>query len=343
MGLFTAEMAPKTMVPVCRQLATAYDAGIPIVRALEMTAENVPRGPVREVLLAMSDDVRRGATLEAAARKHNRRLPRFFIELLAAGELGGQLDVMLRDLADYYENRLTMRRRIIGAMIYPGLQLGAAWYLGSFALGLIRKIDFSSRTNFSLDAYFQWYAKMQGVATLVFVGLFFLCVVLARAGLFGWIWGWVTNFVWPIKNVTRKFALARFFRSLSLLLTTGLDIRRCVQYSAAVTANPYIEQDLLGAVRPISEGASLTQAFGTSRYLTRTGREMLLVGEQSGNLEGTLRKVADYHFEEAMHAVQVATRVLGVVIVLGIGALVGYIVISFYASYFGAIDKLTNF
>ncbi|MEK7793888.1 MAG: type II secretion system F family protein, partial [Candidatus Hydrogenedentota bacterium] len=171
--------------------------------------------------------------------------------------------------------------------------------------------------------------------------LFIIAVVLSRAGVFQWVSGAFTTFIWPVSVVTRKFALARFFRSFALLLGSGLHINRCIESAAAITANPFIEKDLLKALPVVREGGTLVDAFARARSLTPMSREMLRVGELSGELEKQMKKISEYHLKEATHAVQVATKVLSAMIVLGVGVLVGYIVISFYSKlYGGMLDEL---
>ncbi|HPO13658.1 MAG TPA: type II secretion system F family protein [Candidatus Hydrogenedentes bacterium] len=335
MGLLSSKISLKSMVPMCRQLATSYDAGIPILRALSLVKESAQDKNTREVILNISTRVQNGWTLGDAARAENKKLPLYFIELLAAGEKSGSLAVMLRDLANYFEDQLVMRRQIITAAVYPVFQLSVAWFFGTFALRLVRSLDFTGKKVFSLSTYFHEYMMFQLKAMIVLAMIGAIIVVLSRMGIFQWIWGWFTNFVWPIKNVTRKFALARFFRSMSLLIGSGMHIRQCIENSAAITVNPYIQRDLLKAAPLVADGATLVDAFAFSHSLTPMARQMLHVGEQSGNLEQTLLKVSEYHLAEANTAVKVATRAMNVLLLIAIGGLVGYIYISFWTTYYG--------
>jgi len=336
MGLVSSQISTKKLVPVCRQLATSYNAGIPIIRALDLVADQARDRRIRDVLRAMSGEIQGGSTLTDTARNQADVLPPFFIELLASGEVGGHLDVMLNDLADYYEDRLAMQRTIVGAAIYPAVQLMMAWFLGTFALGLVGNMSFGQKA-FSFGDYLNSYFWFQAGALLGFGMVCLVCVVLARLGLFKWIVGWFTTFIWPLAPVTRKFALARFFRSLSLLIASGVPITDCVSRSAAVVGNPYIERDLLGAMPFIREGASLVEAFGGSKYLSRTAREMLLIGEQSGELDKSLRKVSEYHLAEATSAVRAATVIGNVLVGLLVAAIIGYVVITFWTKFYGGM------
>ncbi|MDZ4858371.1 MAG: type II secretion system F family protein [Candidatus Hydrogenedentes bacterium] len=344
MGLFSNQISLKKVVPLCRQLATAYDAGIPIKRGLEMVVRQEKDKHVKGIFTNMHDSIGRGSTLGEAAREQQKYFPAFFVEMLATGERGGKLDVMLRDLAQYFEDRLAMRRQIIGALTYPAIQLIAAWYLGTFALGIVSELQGMFKPDaktFNFETYLEIYLRFQAFATIIAAGIFAGCVVLSRLGLFGHVWGLFATHIWPMSPVTRKFGLARFFRSMSLLISSGLRIDHCIENSAAVVSNPYLEKDLLKALPGVRDGQTLVEAFSESRLLTPTAREMLYVGEESGSLDQTLRKVSEYHLAEATHAVQVATKILGVLIALIVGGLVGYIIITFYSRlYGGMLDDL---
>jgi type IV pilus assembly protein PilC len=340
MGLVSSQISTKSLVPLCRQLATSYDAGIPILKSLEILQSESRDRQTQQVLTSISEDIQKGATLGDAARSQEKYLPPFFIELLSTGEMGGRLDVMLRDLAQYYEDRQTLQRKIVTSLIYPVIQLNMAWFLGSFALMIIGSLNLESSAAFNFDTFFAEYLAFQAKAAIVFGILVVVAIVLARMGILKYIWGWFSTYVWPFRGVTRKFGLARFFRSMSLLVGSGMNIKSCIQNSAAVTANPYMQKDLAQAVGPVSDGATLTQAFGTSRFLNATAREMLMVGEQSGELEKSLLKVSEYNTQEATHALKKLTTVMAMLISLAVCGVVGYIIISFYMKYFGILDSL---
>jgi len=337
MGLFSPQIRTKTMVPVCRQLAITYEAGIPILKGLELVSEQVGDKQARQVLRGMKENIQNGATLGESARYHHKHLPPFFIELLASGEAGGRLDIMLRDLAQYFEDRQAMMRRFIGAMTYPAIQLMAAWFLCTFSLGLVGQLDLASGQPFDLGRYFTEYLLFQAKSMLVFGVLVLMLAGLSYVGVLRWITGWISNFIWPFRTISRKFGLARFFRSMSLLVGSGMHIRSCIQNSAAITLNPYLQQDLLRAVPPLNDGATLVEAFSRTRYLTPVSREMIMIGEQTGNLEASLRKVSEYHLEEATHALQILTKIVGVLVLITVAIIVGFVVISFYSKLYSGI------
>jgi len=340
MGLFSSEISTKKMVPLCRQLATTYEAGIPVVQGFDVVGSQLKDRRIRDVLTTVRDDIKQGATLGEAVHNQRKYLPIFFVQLLAVGEEGGRLDAMLRDLADYYEDRLALQRRVIGSMIYPGIQLGFAWFLGSFALMTIGRLQEAIQTRmmeFNFNALIGDYVNLQIIAGFVLVFVLLAAIVLSRLGVLGYVTGLVSTFVPPFAGATRKFALARFFRSMALLVTSGLGIVKCVEGAATVAANPYIRNDLLKVRQPIKDGESLTEAFARTRYLPPIAHEMLAVGEQSGQLEVQLRKLSHWFTEEAQGRVNMIVRFMNALIILGVGLLIGYIVITFWTSYYGGM------
>ena len=342
MGLFSSQIATRQMVPVCRQLATSYSAGISMIDSLDTIADTTKDPSVRRAMGQMAVDLRNGATLDEAAQSQTRYLPPFFVALLASGEQGGRLDVTLGELTTYYEDRLAMQRQVVSLMTIPILQLAAAWFLGTFALGLadIATNAFAGGGGGGVSGvqiYIGDYIAFQTKALIAFAAAGCGAVVLSRMGLLRWITGLVSTFVWPLSAVTRRIGLARFFKSMALMIASGVGLTKCIESSAAVMANPYMEKEMLKSLDYIKGGNTLTEAFSRSRFLTRMAHNMLAVGEKTGNLENQCNKIAEYHFQEAEHAMGMATKVFGVLIILGVCLVVGSIIISFYAQLYGGI------
>lgn len=341
MPLTTKRLATKDMVPVCRQIATAYEAGIPIREVLSSVGAQQKNREVREILLRMSTDIQAGNSLGEAATKYSEQLSPFFVGLLANGEQSGRLDTMLSELADYYEDRLAMRRQVVGALTYPAFLLVICWFLGTFAIGIVNValagMDGSGGGISGVTQYFKDYAAFQTRAMIVFAVLAVIGVVLSRLGALKWITGMVTTFVWPLSGITKKLGMARFFRSFSMMLSSGISLPICIQKSAELTANPYIQNDLMKAIPPVREGMTLVEAFNHCSLMTPLAREMLAVGEQSGNLELQLNKAATYHMDEARHLMKQATTIFTTMIMLGVFTLIGAVVIYFWTNLYGGM------
>lgn len=343
MGLLSAQIDTKSMVPACRQLATTYEAGIPILKGFQHVARESGQPKVRRVFRTIAEDLQHGATLAEAVKKQQKFLSPFFVQLLSSGEQGGHLDVMLDDLASYFEDRLRIQRAVMAAMAYPVLLLIVAYHLGTFALGLVHRVigTLNTRgggagTNLIMDYVGDWARFILG-SWIVFGLIALLVIWLARIGVLRWITGAVTTHVWPLSRVTRSFAMARFFRSFALLINSGLGITQCIRGAASVTANPYIEEDLVKAVPRIKEGATLVEAFAPSKYMTRMAREMLSVAEESGRLDHHLKKASDYHLKEANQAVRVSLTVFTTLLGLLVVGVVGAVIIMFYVNLYGGM------
>lgn len=343
MGLLSAQIETKAMVPACRQLATTYEAGIPILKGFQHVARETKDPKVKRVFRDIAEDLQSGNTLADAVHKQEKYLSPFFIHLLASGEQGGHLDVMLQDLASYFEDRLAMQRSVIAAMAYPVVMLFLAFHLGTFAIGLIRRVLSTldarggpSGVNLIFDYVADWLRFVFG-SWIVFALLAAALIFLARQGALRWITGAITTHVWPLSRVTRSFAMARFFRSLALLVNSGLGITQCIRGAASVTANPYIEKDLVQAVPRVQNGATLVEAFAPSRYMTRMGKEMLTVAEESGRLDHHLKKASEYHLNEANQAVKVSVTVFSTLLVLLVVGVVGAVIIMFYVNLYGGM------
>lgn len=325
------------MALLCRELATTYGAGIPLLQTLELAAQHSGSEKMRHMLTRIGDAIQDGATFDSAVRAERGLLPDMFIEVIHAGEVGGRLDELLVDLAGYYESIWKMWRSAIGAMIYPMLQLLSAWFLGTFSLGLVSKFNPFATKRFDMSEYVSSYFMFQLQSIIIFAIIVAILIALGRSGFLRMPWAVFKNIIWPIRHISNKFAMARFFRTMSLLISSGLNIRQCIERSAAVTLNPLIERDLLKAVPTIMDGGTLVQAFSGSKYINRVGKEMIAVGEQSGRIDATLKKVAEYHYNEAQAAVGAATKLLFVATVLIVGVIVGAIVIYFYANMYGSM------
>ena len=334
--IFSSKLSIRTMVPFCRQLATAHGAGIPILRSLEIITRQTRDGRLRNVVSRMAESVRRGSTLEQAARFESTYLPSFFVELVGAGEMGGRLEEMFENLAGYYERTLNLVRQIRGSLIYPVAQLLMLWLVANFIVSLG---DFMAEGSRSLDEILRVFVQQLGYQTLIGLVALVVAIVLARAGLLKWVVGLVTTFIRPFAPVARKIAMARFTRSLSLLLRSGVPIAEATRKSAATTNNPYIERSLLNCVPAIESGESVSTALSPCRYLSDMAREMIYTGEESGKLDYHLSKVADIHEAEAMQAVRNLIRVAQIVVLLMIGGVIGVFVIKFYLGYFGALFR----
>ncbi len=329
--IFSPKLSLRTMVPFCRHLATSHAAGIPILRSLDLVTRQTGDGRLRRVVSRMADSIRAGSTLEQAAREQSRYLPTFFVELVGAGEIGGRLDEIFDQLANYYERMADLVRRIRGKFVYPIFLLVFLVLVKNFMAALS---EVSTEYGVDFNKLGRVFAYNMGRFALYVMGAFVVAVVLSRAGLLGWVAGAISTFVWPLSPLTRKLALSRFTRSLGLLLRSGVPVTEAVHKAAAATNNPYIERSLLRCVPAIQSGESVSAALSACPYLSDMAREMIYSGEESGKLDTHLEKIADIHEAEAMQAAKNLVVVVGVLVYLAVAAVIGNFVIRFWMGYF---------
>jgi len=331
MGFTKFILNNKTMSILCRQLASAYEGGIPITQALQIVGDGFPSRKVKMILYRCADDLIQGKTLsEALSRREV--FPDLFVQLISAGERSGKLDVILRDLSSYYEDLWKMKRSAIVSLTYPTIQLILGWFLGTFALGIVRQIGIR---QFSLSTYFSSYISFQIKICILFAFIVFISIFFKNTKFFQtFIYG-IIRHIWPFSFIIHRFSLARFFKSLALLYASGIPITEALLKSSELLTTPSYRRDIFTVVSLIRNGSNLEKSFKTLPWVGRMGQEMVAIGEQSGKLDEALQKVAEYFLLDAQQALQVTTKILNILILLIVGAIIGFIVISFYANLYG--------
>jgi len=335
--IFSSKLSPRTMAPLCRQLATSHSAGIPILRSLEIVSRNSSNSRLKNVMSRMAVSIQAGSTLEQAAREQSRYLPRFFVELVGAGEMGGRLDEIFDSLAQYYERTVELVRKICGRLVYPIILFVLLILVSNFMSALRQSTTLSGVDFNKLGRVF---AENMGRLLLIVAAVFVVAVILSRAGLLGWVVGLVSTFLWPIAPLFRRFALARFTRSFGLLLRSGVPVTEALRKSAGTTNNPYIERSLLRCIPAIESGESVSAALSGCHYLSDLAREMIHSGEEAGRLDQHLEKVADLHEAEAMQAAKNLVVIMGVLIYLIVAGIIGAFVLRFWLGYFNKFSEL---
>ena len=262
-------------------------------------------------------------------------LPSLFVELVGAGEMSGRLDEMFDSLAGYYERTLDLVRRMRGKMIYPIVLVTLLLLVMNFWFAIFRAtmgalgaggVDF----NKLVRVFFQ----NIGLFGLGLAGALVVLVVLSRLGVLGWIFGFVSTFLWPFSRLTRKLAISRFARAFGLLLKSGVPVMDALTKAAVVTSNPYIERSLLRCLPAIQSGESLSVALSQCRYLSDLAREMIHSGEEAGRIDQHLEKVAEIHEAEATQAAKNLIVVMGIMLLLAVGIAIGIYVVSFWVGYY---------
>src|SRR5918999_1349034 len=306
------------LVVFSRQLATMINAGLPIVRALYVLSEQTENPKLKDVVVAVRKDVEAGSSLSEALEKHPKVFSRLYTEMVKAGEIGGILDGVLLRLADQLERDQDLRRKIRSALTYPIVVLILAILAASCML--ISDI----------------LTSLWGV--LVYAGMALAVVLFLR-----WkksesgrkVWGRaVLRIPAKIGDVVKKATLARFARTLATLSAAGVPILQSIEITATSSGNWVVENALLKSRDAIREGIPIYKPLETEPVFPPMVTRMIAVGEETGDIDGMLTKIAEFYESEVDAAVKALTSIIEPIMVVVVGGIVGAIVISMYLPMF---------
>jgi len=333
------------LVVFSRQLATMINAGLPIVRALYVLSEQTENPKLKDVVVAVRKDVEAGSSLSEALGKHPEVFSRLYTEMVKAGEVGGILDGVLLRVADQLERDQDLRRKVRSAMIYPIVVLGFAILAASFMLifivpvfaGLFQDLGgtlpLPTRITMAISDIL---TSFWGV--LVYAGMALAVVMFLR-----WkktengrkVWGRaVLRIPAKIGDVVRKVALARFARTLATLSAAGVPILQSIEITATSSGNWVVEKALLKSRDAIREGIPLYKPLEEEPVFPPMVTRMIAVGEETGDIDGMLTKIAEFYESEVDAAVKALTSIIEPIMIVVVGGIVGAIVISMYLPMF---------
>lgn len=343
------KVSRKQLTQCTRQLATLIDAGLPILRSLKILEEQQKPGMLRVALRLVSEDVEGGATLSEAMARHPKTFDRLYINMVRAGELGGVLDLILLRLADFMEKSQALKRKVIGAMIYPTAVI-------TFAILIVTGIMFFVIPSFeaifadmgsklpaitNLLLRFSLWVK-NDFGWLVIMGsplgviAFFKLLRLSQAGRY-----FVDNLKLhtPILGkIVGKTSIARFTRTLGTLLAAGVPILEALMITRETAGNEIFSRTLAKVHDGIREGESFAEPLRQTRAVEPMVINMIDVGEETGELDKMLNKVADTYDDEVNTLVASLVSLLEPVMVIVLGVIVGFIVIALFMPMVSLID-----
>jgi type IV pilus assembly protein PilC len=341
---FQRSVTAKDLKTFTRQFATMIDAGLPLVQCLEILGTQSENKWFGTRLLDIKQHVEGGLTFSEALAKFPKIFDELFVSLVAAGEVGGILDTIMKRLAEYIEKKERLQRRIKGAMVYPvGLLVVTVvvivvllkWVIPTFEAmfgdfgggGLPAPTAFVVGVSRSFGE--NWYTWIGGTIGLV---VFFSVFKGSRTG------RQVLDRLYlrmpVIGPVLRKIAVARFTRTLGTLLSSGVPILDALNTVAKAAGNVVIEKAIRFARDRISEGRNISEPLHEAKVFPGMVVQMIAVGEQTGALDVMCNKIADFYDEEVDVAVAALTSLLEPLMMVVIGGLVGGMLISMYLPIF---------
>jgi type IV pilus assembly protein PilC len=340
----------KDIVVFTRQFATMIDAGLPLVQALDILSTQVENKFLGKTLAAIKSDVEAGSTYADALRKHPKAFSELYANMVAAGESGGILDTILNRLAAYIEKSMKLKKKVKGAMVYPIV-------VSSIAVLVIAIIMI-----FVVPTFSKMFAQLGGSLPLPTQIIIKLSHFLAGMGglmlLVGIIIAAVA-FVQIRKNekgrtmtdrlflrlpifgiILRKVAVAKFTRTLSTLIGSGVPILDGLEITAKTAGNKVIEYAVMEVRAAVSEGKTLAEPLMKSKVFPPMVTHMIAVGESTGALDVMLGKIADFYDDEVDNAVANLTSMMEPMLMVFLGGTVGFIVVAMYLPIFKLITLI---
>lgn len=338
----------------CRQFSTMVDAGVSLVRCLDVLGRQTSDPKLKKILVDLGERVEGGESLSRAMQRHPKSFSNLFIGLIKAGEVGGVLEESLQRLSHFLEKDVELRRKVKSAMTYPVLVLVMAmgittflvvWFVPQWAailtdLGL-KADQLPAPTKFLIDLsniiqYQGWIVILSVVITVfsyrLFVSTRFGRRVADRVKLKIPVFG----------KLHHKICLARFSRTMGTLLTSGVPILQAIETVAGVVGNTIMSDALMEARARIREGDKIGDPLEASRLFPPMVVHMIGIGEESGSLDFMLQKIADFYEDEVEAQLASLTAALEPIMIVGLGFIVGFIVIAMFLPLVDVISKLSS-
>jgi type IV pilus assembly protein PilC len=334
----------KDLVVFTRQFSTMIDAGLPLVQGLTILAEQSENPTFKSILKEITKDVEGGSTLAEAMKKHPKVFDDLFVNLVAAGEVGGILDTILRRLATFIEKAERLKSQIKGAMTYPAVVVGIAIIVITVILIFVIPVfedmfkSFGSALPGPTQIVVNMSRFMKGNAhwVILAVGAMIYAFKRYRGTQKGRKQTDALLLKLPIfGDLLKKTAVARFTRTLGTMISSGVPILDALEIVARTSGNVVIEEILYEVRGSIAEGQTIAEPLSENDIFPGMVIQMIAVGEATGALDTMLEKIADFYDEEVDAAVSALTSMLEPLLMLFLGGSIGGLVIAMYLPIFG--------
>lgn len=339
----------KELVVYSRQLSVLIDAELPLIQSLNILVEQTKNKYFKKVISTVREDVEAGASLNQAKRKFPKVFDDLYCNLIGSGEQSGSLDIMLRRIADYEEKVVKLRSQIRQAMMYPSAILTFSVLVVIFLMWKVIPVfaNIFKELNAKLPALT---SVTMGVSSFVagnilfiFLGIIAIVVafrfyrrtdggrhvtdrIMLRVPLFG--------------SLMSKVGISRMTRTLSTLLSGGVNMLECLKITSSTSGNIIMEETVMDVRRQVSEGRTLSDSFKETGRFPFLLTQMVSVGEATGTLDEMLSKLADFYDDEVNTTVASMLSIMEPLLLIFVGALVGGIVISMYLPIFNLMQQL---
>jgi type IV pilus assembly protein PilC len=347
---FLQRVKLRDLAVLTRQLATMITSGVTILRALYVLEGQTESKLLRETLTKVRKDVEAGLALSDALERHPKVFSPLYIAMIRSGETGGMLEESLQRISDQLEKEDALRRQVRAAMVYPAVvitfALAVMLALVAFIVPVFAKVfkDFGGK----LPALTQFTVGLSHLVTQ----RWYLLILFTGGAVFGFLkwkkseWGrpqWDTlKLRVPLKigDTVQKVALARWSRTFSALVSSGVPILQAIDIVGKTAGNAVVERSMAQVTDSVKRGGTIAAPLKGTPVFPAMVVDMISVGEETGALDTMLTKVADFYEEEVSAAVKAITSILEPVMIIVVGGMVGFIVISMYLPLFKVYDQI---
>ena len=341
----------KMLTIFTRQFSTLQDAGLPVLRSLRILEKQMKPSALKNALIDVVEDVESGMTLSEAFGRHPKCFDRLYVNMVKAGEAGGALEIILQRLAEFKEKAASLKAKIVGAMVYPSVVVMVAVLILTFIMVMIipkfKKIfdDFQLQlptATKTLIGVSTWVAQYWFFIPL-FPLSFYLLIKLIRMSRAGnYALDRITLWIPVVGNLVEKTIVARTMRTLGTLITSGVPILEALAIVRETANNAVFERMFQRILESIREGNTIADPLREARLVDDMVVNMVEVGEETGDLDTMLYKVADFYDEEVDNLVKQLIGLLEPMMTVFLGVVIGGIVISLFLPLIKLLDGLSK-
>jgi type IV pilus assembly protein PilC len=347
---FLQRVKLRDLAVLTRQLATMITSGVTILRALYVLEGQTEAKLLRETLTKVRKDVEAGLALSDAIERHPKVFSPLYVAMIRSGETGGMLEDSLQRISDQLEKEDALRRQVRAAMVYPAVVISFALIvmlaLVAFIVPVFAKVF--KETGGQLPSLTKFTVGMSDLLT----HRWYLLILIVAGIVFGFVkwkkssWGrpqWDTfklRVPMKIGDTVQKIALARWSRTFSALVSSGVPILQAIDIVGKTAGNAVVERSMAQVTESVKRGGTIAAPLKNASVFPAMVVDMISVGEETGALDTMLTKVADFYEEEVAAAVKAITSILEPVMIIGVGAIVGFVVISMYLPLFKVYDQI---
>jgi type IV pilus assembly protein PilC len=342
-ALFKPKVTGKDVVVFTRQMSTMIDAGLPLVQCLEILAKQQENPTLKKILSEIQVDVESGTTFADAMRKHPKAFDTLYSNMIEAGETGGILDTILSRLAIFMEKSMALKKKIKGAMTYPAICLGISLLILVVILVFVIPVfeemfaSFDSALPGPTQVVISMSKFFKSNFIFIFGAIFIVSYIIKK--LYATEKGQLRIDGMLLRSpvvgvLIRKVAVAKFTRTLSTMLQSGVPILEALQVVAKTAGNKIIEKAVYRVSDSIAEGRPIAEPLEDSNVFPNMVVQMINVGESVGALDAMLEKIADFYDEEVDQTVSNLTAMIEPFMMVFLGGMIGGLVVAMYLPIF---------